>query len=496
MVKKSILQELEGNIIDRLYQTYSSELYGGDKRKGAEKPLLPLDKAGEHEEKEKSKPVSYSYSFFHLIFSLASMYSAMLLTGWSTSVGASGKLVDVGWPSVWIRIITVFVWFFTVVRGLVERAFMMAAEYGFEDLGGHTDQYCSRLFIQPIASIVKPYGSFMKAVPQRTQYAMGSKWLRSASGGAGNFGASASGGVGSSGTSRHVQQGGEVFQPRGDRRLNAHDFRSEPQREIPQMEGQRLMHGNRDVVGGHARFMGISAVNSDVIDGGDILGSNGFNEVAAHCDIDEEGMIFLETKRKRDVELICKIPLPALPEIDTWYWSFEKFGGYSRGLGLVFNNGEEDFGAWFEGFCNSHLTENIEKLAMILWSVWGARNDLVWNDKAISVERVVSSAITHLELWKFAQSINGGASSSSGQPRADVEHWIKPSLGELKVNCDAALFLGERSHGLGWIARDHAGLCVAAAAVKHRGDIDPVVAEALSMKEALIYKLSIESYAK
>ncbi|KAF4402958.1 hypothetical protein G4B88_010410 [Cannabis sativa] len=238
--------------------------------KGAEKPLLPLDKAGEHEEKEKSKPVSYSYSFFHLIFSLASMYSAMLLTGWSTSVGASGKLVDVGWPSVWIRIIT-----------------------------GHTDQYCSRLFIQPIASIVKPYGSFMKAVPQRTQYAMGSKWLRSASGGAGNFGASASGGVGSSGTSRHVQQGGEVFQPRGDRRLNAHDFRSEPQREIPQMEGQRLMHGNRDVVGGHARFMGISAVNSDVIDGGDILGSNGFNEVAAHCDIDEEGMIFLETKRKR-----------------------------------------------------------------------------------------------------------------------------------------------------------------------------------------------------
>ncbi|XP_060961741.1 uncharacterized protein At4g02000-like [Cannabis sativa] len=58
---------------------------------------------------------------------------------------------------------------------------------------GHTDQYCSRLFIQPIASIVKPYGSFMKAVPRRTQYAMGAKWLRSASGGAGQFGATASG---------------------------------------------------------------------------------------------------------------------------------------------------------------------------------------------------------------------------------------------------------------------------------------------------------------
>lgn len=82
----------------------------------AGKPLLPLDKADEVEEKEKAKPVSYSYAFFHIIFSLASMYSAMLLTGWSTSVGTSGRLVDVGWPSVWVRVITgwatagLFIW--------------------------------------------------------------------------------------------------------------------------------------------------------------------------------------------------------------------------------------------------------------------------------------------------------------------------------------------------------------------------------------------------
>ncbi|KAF5817110.1 putative serine incorporator/TMS membrane protein [Helianthus annuus] len=85
-------------------------------RAGGEKPLLPLDKRDEHEEKEKNKPVTYSYSFFHIIFSLASMYSAMLLTGWSTSVGESGRLVDVGWPSVWVRMLTswatagLFIW--------------------------------------------------------------------------------------------------------------------------------------------------------------------------------------------------------------------------------------------------------------------------------------------------------------------------------------------------------------------------------------------------
>lgn len=77
-------------------------------RAGADKPLLPFQKMDEGEDKkeEKSRAVTYSYSFFHLIFSLASMYSAMILTGWSTSVGESGNLVDVGWPSVWVRIIT------------------------------------------------------------------------------------------------------------------------------------------------------------------------------------------------------------------------------------------------------------------------------------------------------------------------------------------------------------------------------------------------------
>ncbi|KAI3867171.1 hypothetical protein C5167_012806 [Papaver somniferum] len=78
---------------------------------GEEKPLLPFSKQDDQQEDNKKDDkstgaVTYSYSFFHLIFSLASMYSAMLLTGWSTSVGESGNLVDVGWPSVWVRILT------------------------------------------------------------------------------------------------------------------------------------------------------------------------------------------------------------------------------------------------------------------------------------------------------------------------------------------------------------------------------------------------------
>lgn len=63
---------------------------------------------GGKKDKEEAKAVSYSYSFFHLIFALASMYSAMLLSDW-TSSSESSDLVDVGWTSVWVRICTEWV---------------------------------------------------------------------------------------------------------------------------------------------------------------------------------------------------------------------------------------------------------------------------------------------------------------------------------------------------------------------------------------------------
>lgn len=51
---------------------------------------------------EEFQAVPYSYAFFHSVFALASMYIAMLMTGWG--VQAEGKdLIDVGWASVWTK---------------------------------------------------------------------------------------------------------------------------------------------------------------------------------------------------------------------------------------------------------------------------------------------------------------------------------------------------------------------------------------------------------
>ncbi|KAL2922014.1 putative serine incorporator [Bienertia sinuspersici] len=76
-------------------------------RAGATNSLLSSEdtEAGKDKKNPEPRPVSYSYTFFHLIFALASMYSAMLLSGW-TSSSDSSDLIDIGWASVWVKICT------------------------------------------------------------------------------------------------------------------------------------------------------------------------------------------------------------------------------------------------------------------------------------------------------------------------------------------------------------------------------------------------------
>lgn len=96
-------------------------------RAGDKKPLLESDDVESSKGKE-ARPVSYSYSFFHLIFALASMYSAMLLSGW-TSTSETPHLIDVGWTSVWVRICTewatagLYIWSLIAPLLLTDREF-------------------------------------------------------------------------------------------------------------------------------------------------------------------------------------------------------------------------------------------------------------------------------------------------------------------------------------------------------------------------------------
>ncbi len=74
---------------------------GGDEEEGG-------NSSGEnHSEFE---PISYSYSFFHFVFAVASMYTCMVMTSWGSPSPHEGKdTIDIGWTSYWVKIVSLFV---------------------------------------------------------------------------------------------------------------------------------------------------------------------------------------------------------------------------------------------------------------------------------------------------------------------------------------------------------------------------------------------------
>lgn len=75
-------------------------------------------------------PITYNYSFFHLIFALASMYIAMLMTGWGAVEQEKDRL-DVGWTSVWVKTGAEWVTALLYTWTLVAPALMPDRDWGY-----------------------------------------------------------------------------------------------------------------------------------------------------------------------------------------------------------------------------------------------------------------------------------------------------------------------------------------------------------------------------
>uniref|UniRef100_A0A6B2L4S5 Serine incorporator n=1 Tax=Arcella intermedia TaxID=1963864 RepID=A0A6B2L4S5_9EUKA len=75
------------------------------------------------EEKRNLQPVVYNYSFFHISFSLASMYLAMVLTNWSIVTFSSQLLVNQAIAILWIKIIsswlTLLLYIWTIIAPIL-----------------------------------------------------------------------------------------------------------------------------------------------------------------------------------------------------------------------------------------------------------------------------------------------------------------------------------------------------------------------------------------
>ncbi|KAL0427311.1 UNVERIFIED_CONTAM: hypothetical protein Slati_2905900 [Sesamum latifolium] len=116
----------------------------------------------------------------------------------------------------------------------------------------------------------------------------------------------------------------------------------------------------------------------------------------------------------------------------------------------------------------------------ICWSIWWCRNKEWSEGTCYKPDQVISFACSYLnsftEIMASAPNFNTTSVSSS---------WRPPEHGFVKINYDAALFLDTGDFGIGIIARDHNGNCLAWHSQRLHRTISPEIAEAWAARAAV-----------
>lgn len=143
------------------------------------------------------------------------------------------------------------------------------------------------------------------------------------------------------------------------------------------------------------------------------------------------------------------------------------------------------FAEWLQDKIKIFECDKSNRIAMMCWAIWKARNDLVWNNKGTNVDSVVYLAITSLEQWTRAQDTSTIPKAAFLTEEDGSAKWIRPMENVVKINVDAALFPELRTQSFSCVARDNTGMVMEALTCCRAGSVEPEMAEVLGVREAL-----------
>lgn len=143
------------------------------------------------------------------------------------------------------------------------------------------------------------------------------------------------------------------------------------------------------------------------------------------------------------------------------------------------------FADWLQEKIKRFECDKKHRIAMRCWAIWKAQNDLVWNNNGTSVDSVVYLAISSLEQWTRAHDISTIPMAAFLTEEDGSAKWIKQGDNVIKINVDAILFPEIRTHNFSCVARNSTGMVLEALTCCRAGIVDPEMAEALGVREAL-----------
>ncbi|XP_073017727.1 uncharacterized protein [Primulina eburnea] len=148
-------------------------------------------------------------------------------------------------------------------------------------------------------------------------------------------------------------------------------------------------------------------------------------------------------------------------------------------------NEAEGFVQWFFQIISNTPEPVIDKITMVLWRIWRARNDMLWNRNSQSATQVIEPALKFLSDWRGVRS-NGNSSDSRHETTSQTLNWQKPQAPALKCNIDATIQYDLRTTGMGMALQDSTGSFISARTNAFLGLVGIKEAEARHSRRRLV----------
>ena len=119
---------------------------------------------------------------------------------------------------------------------------------------------------------------------------------------------------------------------------------------------------------------------------------------------------------------------------------------------------EENLSFRIDSFSSNNLTEEQRITPFwLIWRIWKARNNFVFNKFNESCSRVVTQTETEVNEWIQNMTPRGETTGTARSIQTTKTHWMKPAFPFVKCNFDAG-FNTHATHSTGgWIIRDNTG---------------------------------------
>jgi len=134
--------------------------------------------------------------------------------------------------------------------------------------------------------------------------------------------------------------------------------------------------------------------------------------------------------------------------------------------------------------CHKESADTGDCVAILLWQLWAARNDVVWNSSRDTPLGIGRLALSNWQQWKLAQEMNRPGRSAT-PPLPTQIRWEKSNHGWLKCNVDIAFHSSEGISTTDCCFRNAEGVFVAGYSTWKSTHITVLEGEAIALQEAI-----------